>query len=149
MTNLDVNSQRNGNSISILETLIINNIISDKKYSSFLEIGTYAGWVPFNVYNLIVERENGYIDSVDYIPDKNQKYGFGYSPKTDSIWSRANMIERYNSNKKIIKENNLKNVSLYIHGSDSFFEKNLKFFQISSVTNGINGCHRIKSCFKT
>lgn len=128
MVDLNVDSRRDGNSISIFETLIINNIIYDNKYSSFLEIGTYAGWVSFKIYNSIVERKNGHIDSVDYIPDKNQNYGFGYSPEIDSMWNRANMIKRYNSNKKIIKENNLKNITLHIHGSDAFFEKNLKTY---------------------
>lgn len=126
--NLKNGERWDGNSISKQERDTILNTIRGKKYKSFLEIGTYMGFVPFSLYNEIVENQKGLIESVDYLPSAEDELVYPFLLEVSKTWSLDNMKKRYNSNKKFIKDNNLKNIYLYIIGSDEYFKKNKKTF---------------------
>lgn len=99
---------RSGNSIQASEIDKIRGLVSNRNIKDLLEIGTYRGNVVFSLYDLVVEENKGSLTSVD-IRQSN---------------------DYHKQNKFNIKEHELKDIHLSVEGSDRFFAKNNKKFDM-------------------
>lgn len=117
--------------LSTSEINTIGNKIKGRHYTSFLEIGTWKCRVPFALYNIMVKKHNGFIDTVDYIPDKHQGglgYNFPSQALGESKGSKEDLEHQHIENIRIIEDANLKNINLFLCGSDEYFKNTSKTF---------------------
>ena len=99
---------RDGNSIQASEIDKIRGLISNRTIKKLLEIGTYRGNIVFSLYDLVVEENEGSLTSVD-IRQSN---------------------DYHKQNKLYAKEHELGNIYFSFEGSDRFFVKNNKKFDM-------------------
>jgi len=118
-------SYRDGNSIQASEINEIRRLVTNRNVKTLLEIGTYRGNVAFSLYDLVVEEHEGSITSVD-IKQQNE----------------------YNKlNKLYIEEHEMKNIHLSLAGSNRFFVKNNKTFDMV-ILDGEQSYDQVKNDLK-
>ena len=89
-----------------------------------LQIGTYNGYTAFEIYKHRPLR-GVKVWTVDYIPEEPGNYNVCLTRKGHS---RDENMKRHKSIEKYLKDNNIKDIYLYINGSDEFFKNNKETF---------------------
>lgn len=128
-----------GNSFEKDEIEKVRELVLTYKCSSFLEIGTYRATIPFNIYDLVVERFKGFIDTVDFLPEEPQG-GRGYNYPAEALeegWTKEQLIKIDKDRADFARRNNLIRITFHLSGSDKFFDSCDKKYDIILI----DGCH--------